>query len=295
MVDLYWAAGITKQGFHQHLERKFALHEECEQLLPIISELREEYPTMSAREMYRIVQPQKMGRDRFERFCFEEGFKVERTRAFHKTTNSLGVTRFPNRIEGLELKGVNHVWVSDITYYRIKERFYYLTFITDQFSRKVLGYSVSRTLFTESTTIPALEMALDYRNGTRPRIFHSDGGGQYYSKEFRALTGSQIQNSMGESAYENPLAERINGQLKNDYLIHYNPKSFEELVTQTKRAIANYNQKRHSALGTSPDAFETLSTNEQLLTKEKKNQKKKIPLKINRFVNTLEMVNAIQA
>lgn len=295
MKCYYEVAGLTKQAFHQCLNRKFLIREECEQLIPLILQIRKEYPALSAREMYRIIKPQKLGRDRFERFCFDEGFKLERNRAFHKTTNSLGVTRFPNRIKGIELKGVNHVWVSDITYYRIKDRFYYLTFITDQYSRKILGYSVSKDLFTENTTIPALQMALKHRKNQGPIIFHSDGGGQYYSKEFRAITGPQMQNSMGECAYDNPLAERVNGLIKNDYLVYYDPRSFEELKAQCARAVYNYNFKRHSALDTSPNLFEGLSTYEQQLTKEKKKQKKKKSLQIDRFVNSSELVNVIQA
>ena len=295
MAPLYQAAGLTKQAFHQYLDRKLEQRNECEQLLPLIAEIRKEYPALSAREMYRIIQPVRMGRDRFEKYCFEEGFKLERKRAFHRTTNSLGVTRFPNLIKGLELKGVNQVWVSDITYYRIQDRFYYLTFITDQFSRRILGHSVSEDLLTENTTIPALKMAFQTRQGIRPMIFHSDGGGQYYSKEFRALTGPNIANSMGECAYENPHAERVNGLIKNDYIIHYGPQSIEELRVQTKRAVDNYNLKRHSALKASPLVFEQLLTNPQLLTKEKKDQKKKRLHQINSFVKPSKMVNLIQA
>jgi transposase InsO family protein len=291
---LYRAAGLSKQAFHQFVERKLCERDECEQLLPIIKEIRKEYPTMSAREMHRIIQPVKLGRDKFEKFCFEEGFKLERRRAFHRTTNSLGVTRFPNLIQGLELEGINHVWVSDITYYRIDERFFYLTFIMDLYSRKILGHSVSKDLLTENTTIPAMKMAVDNRNGIRPKIFHSDGGGQYYSKQFRALTGTQIANSMGECAYENPHAERLNGLIKNDYLVHYNPRNMVELIVQTNRAVHNYNRKNHSSIKTNPMQFELL-TNSQLLTKEKKKQKKKTLQQINTFVNLKETVNLIQA
>ena len=295
MNSFYLAARLSKQAFHQYVERRFSQREECEQLLPVIAQIRKEYPTMSAREMYRIIQPVGMGRDKFEQFCFEEGFKVERHRAFHRTTDSFGVTRFPNLVKGRELTAVNQVWVSDITYYRIADRFYYLTFITDLFSRRILGYSVARDMFTESTTIPALQMALNNRNGHKPAIFHSDGGGQYYSKEFRRLTGSEIANSMGVSAYDNPHAERVNGLIKNDYLIHYNPRTFEQLQIQTARAVNNYNLKRHSSLTTAPLLFETLSTNPQILTKEKKDQKKKKSQQLNKFTNLPEKVNLIQA
>lgn len=295
MRSYYLAAGMSKQAFHQYLDRFYIQRNEREQLLPIIEQIRKEYPTMSAREMYRVIQPVGMGRDRFERFCFDEGFKVERYKAYHRTTDSYGVNRFPNLVKDRELTGVNQVWVSDITYYRIADRFYYLTFITDQFSRRIIGYSVAKNMFTECTTIPALEMAFKTRNNIKPEVFHSDGGGQYYSKEFKRLTGTQIANSMGCSAYENPYAERINGLIKNDYLIHYNPRTYDQLQIETARAVFNYNLKRHSSILTSPVELENLLTNSQQLTKEKKKQKKKISQQLNRFVNLPKMVNLIQA
>ena len=113
-------------------------------------------------------------------------------RAFHKTTNSLGVTRFENLIIDFKLTGVNQVWASDITYYRIGERFYYLTFILDLYSRFIVGYTVSVGMLTEQTTIPALNMALKLREPTQGLIFHSDGGGQYYCKKFLAITKSRL-------------------------------------------------------------------------------------------------------
>ena len=71
MAPLYQAAGLTKQAFHQYLDRKLEQRNECEQLLPLIAEIRKEYPALSAREMYRIIQPVRMGRDRFEKYCFD--------------------------------------------------------------------------------------------------------------------------------------------------------------------------------------------------------------------------------
>lgn len=249
---------------------------------------------MSAREIYRILKPERLGRDKFEAFCFSRGLKVLRRPSYYRTTNSLGVTRFPNLIKNRELRHINQVWVSDITYYRIGERFYFLTFITDLYSRRIVGHSVSRSMLTEETTIPALQTAIANRNGRKPEILHSDGGGQYYCKAFLSVTRPWIQNSMGKEAYENPHAERVNGQIKNDYLVHYNPQTFAELVTQTERAVSNYNLKRQIALQYSPLEFE-LQTNQQLSTKEKKNQKKKILHHNYRFVNQGKRVNAIQA
>ena len=200
-----------------------------------------------------------MGRDRFERFCFEQGFKVLRKRCYRRTTNSLGVTRFDNRLIGLELTGINQVWVSDITYYRIGERFYYLTFILDLYSRVIAGFSVSQDLSTLTTTIPALRMAFRCRKIKAGLIIHSDGGGQYYCKEWLDLTKrAGMVNSMCESPYENPNAERINGIIKNDYLMGYGPENFLSLKAMTGKAVEKYNrEKPHGSLGNlSPNDFE---------------------------------------
>lgn len=233
--------------------------EETEQLLVMVHQIRQDHPRMSSRQMYRLLRPAHLGRDRFEAFCFENGFKVSIKRAFHRTTNSLGVTRFDNLLPDRELTGINQVWVSDITYYRIGERFTYLTFIMDLYSRVIVGYSVAQDLSTTSTTIAALKVALRGRKIPPGLIFHSDGGGQYYCKEWLTLTKSlKILNSMCDTPYENPHAERINGIIKNDYLSGYGPSNFTDLKNMTTKAVNKYNaEKPHSALNhLSPFMFE---------------------------------------
>jgi len=275
MNTLYRVTSTSRQAFHQYLDRQMLMLEEQQQLLPVISQIRADQPRLSVRQMYEMIQPQSMGRDKFEQFCYQNGFKLEIKRAFHKTTNSLGVTRFENLIAGRELTGVNQVWASDITFYRIGERFYYITFILDLYSRFIVGYAVSPGMFTDQTTIPALNMALKARAVSQGLIFHSDGGGQYYCKAFLAITkASKIKNSMCESVYENAHAERINGTIKNDYLIYYNPQDYMQLVALTEKAVKMYNFSRpHSALGKiSPAAYE-LSTKSVVVNKEKRSKK----------------------
>jgi transposase InsO family protein len=282
MNEIYRVIGMSKQNFHQVMDRMLLQQMEKEQLLIIIRQVRKDHPKMSCRDLYRLVRPQFMGRDRFEAFCFEEGFMVELKKNFRRTTNSLGVTRFPNLIQGLELTGVNHVWVSDITYYEMNNRFYYLTFIMDLYSRKIIGYSESVSLLTADTTIPALNMAIRARKGQdlAGMIFHSDGGGQYYCKEFLKITGHYgMLNSMCETVFENPHAERLNRTIKNNYLYPYGPENRIELRTMLKKAVEMYNlQKPHGSLkGLSPVNFENLSellTENQLINKRKKEAKK---------------------
>jgi len=263
MNVLYKAIGMSKQSFHQRLTRQMILLEEMGHLLSLVRQIRLDHPRMSSRQMYRLIKPVHVGRDRFETFCFENGFKVAVKRACHRTTNSLGVTRFDNLLLDFELTGINQVWVSDITYYRIAEQFYYLTFILDLYSRRIVGHSISADLLTSSTTIPALKMALKMRIDLDSLILHSDGGGQYYCKEWLKLTSQyQIRSSMCESVYQNPHAERINGIIKNDYLVDYGPQDYAQLTRMTSKAVMKYNyEKPHQSIGNiSPDQFEKLLT-----------------------------------
>jgi putative transposase len=259
MNVLFRAIGMSKQSFHQRLNRQMIFFEEIGQLLAFVTQIREDHPRMSSRQMYRLIRPVHIGRDRFEAFCFENGFKVAVKPAYHRTTNSWGVTRFDNLLLGFELTGINQVWVSDITYYRIGEQFYYLTFILDLCSRFIVGHSISENMLTTSTTIPALKMALRTRTALTSLILHSDGGGQYYCKEWLELTSQyQIRSSMCESVYENPHAERINGIIKNDYLVGYGPQDYQQLIRMTTKAVMKYNyEKPHGAIGNiSPDQYE---------------------------------------
>lgn len=249
MNQLYRAIGTTRQNVHQRLDRSLRLAEEQALLLPLMQQIREEHPRMGAKMMYEKLAPACMGRDHFIRFYTESGFTLTVKNNYRRTTNSNGVLRFPNRLEGRELKGVNQAFVSDITYYEMQGTFYYLTFISDVYSRKIKGYQASRTLKTIQTSLPALRQVLKTES-IRKAIFHSDGGGQYYCKEFLKVTEGSFINSMGESVYENAHAERINGTIKNDYLRPYNPRTFNELVKFLAKAVDNYNYYRpHQSLG----------------------------------------------
>jgi putative transposase len=221
-------------------------------LVLLIAQLRQDHPTLSCRAMYAKLQPEGIGRDRFEQLCKSHGFSIERQRNPCTTTDSSGVIRFDNLLEGLVLSRMDEAWSSDITYYQVADRFYYLTFIMDCYSRRVLGYSVSARLTTEQTTLPALKQAVGARGGTVPpqMIFHSDGGGQYYDQAFLSYTGHhRMRNSMCEFAYENGKAERLNGIIKNNYLTFYEANTLGQLHKNVDRAVTLYNTERpHKAL-----------------------------------------------
>lgn len=285
MNEIYLNIGVSKQAFHQWLNRTMGIYEEQGYLLPIIRQLRGDHPRMSCRHMYLKLKPKTMGRDRFEVFCHQNGFKVEVKKRSYRTTDSRGTIYFPNLLLTLdEFTGINQLWVSDITYFEIDGELFYLTFIMDVYNREIVGFSVSDNLRTESTTLPALKMAIANRKLGKESglIFHSDGGGQYYCKVFVSLTnGYGIKNSMGKTAYENPIAERINGTIKNDYLIPYHPNNNIELNKMLIKAVHLYNNDRpHESLsGYSPREFIEL-INKGLLTKTWViNKKKKVSKK----------------
>lgn len=297
MNAIYRAMEINKQSFHQQMERQMRQMEVHYQLLPLIAQVRKDHPRMAAREIYRLIAPEHIGRDAFVTLCFDNGYKLERKRAFHRTTDSRGVIRFDNFIVGREFTGINLAWVSDITYYRLGEKFYYLTFIMDLYSRRIVGYSASDNLMTEYTTLPALKMAIGQRNPDKGLILHSDGGGQYYFKEFLDLTHKyEMCNSMCETVYENTHAERVNGTIKNNYLIPYGPQDFNQLKQMLKKAVDMYNlYKPHKSLsGLSPGAFEELLTKNEVINKRKKVAKKeKSTSLINELKLTQKTVNVI--
>lgn len=265
---------MSKQNFHQRMNRWLDQKEEQAALIPLIREIRKDHPSMSARLMYKKIRPQTMGRDKFEAFSFEHGFKVVSSKNYRKTTDSSGVERFSNLIEGMEVTGVNQVFVSDITYYEINGRFNYLTLIMDVFNREVVGYSASDNLRTKSTSLPALQMVVNTigLDPLKGAIFHSDGGVQYYAKEFRELTSKLgMRNSMAREVYENSHSERLNGVIKNGYLAGYGPQNLIELRRDLGRAVHNYNTgKPHGSLsGQTPAEYRRSNSGKILKIKQK--------------------------
>jgi transposase InsO family protein len=270
--EMYRSIGITKQGFHKQLIRHQYYHEEVLNMLEIIRQIRVDHPTMCCRDMYYKINPMFVGRDRFEAICKEHGFMVESGRNYRRTTDSSGVVRFDNLLKDKELTDINQAWSSDITYFEIDNAFYYITFVLDCYSRRILGHQVSSRLLTEQTSLPALKKAIKVRGNKLPEgiIFHSDGGGQYYDQEFIRLTERyKFKNSMCEYAYENGKSERLNGVIKNNYLKHWPIEDLGQLIEAVDRAVDLYNSdKPHSSLQRStPIAFEAKRSKLAMLNK----------------------------
>ena len=252
MNSLFRAVGLSKQAFHQWKNRWQAQAGVEEQILHLIRQIRDDHPGMGVRDIYFKLIPLPIGRDRFEDLCRARGMLIEITRNPCRTTDSRGVTRFPNLLTGLRIDRPNQVWQSDITYFEVEGKFCYLTFIQDAYTKLILGWAASKNLTTEATSIPALQMAIDWNRSTNLAglILHSDGGGQYYDAGFLQMTRrAKMENSMCEEAWENGMAERLNGVIKTNYLRHRHITSFQQLCKELDRTVYLYNfEKPHKKL-----------------------------------------------
>jgi len=262
MSQLYKYEQISKQAFYQYRQRKLDNSLSNGELLLLVRDIREDHPRMGAKTIYKKINLDTMGRDKFEQLLMDEGFRVKKVLNYMRTTNSNGVHRYTNLIEGKKLTDVNIVWVSDITYFLVGAVFYYLTFIMDIYSRLILGYSASSTMRAEEANIKALKMTFRTRGIAKYEnlIHHSDGGGQYVSKKYlKLLEQRNIKVSMCDNVYDNAHMERVNGTIKNDYLKHRSITNLTELKHELKRAAWLYNNDRpHSSLYKSmnPVSFE---------------------------------------
>ncbi len=267
---------ISKQAVYKILQRANKKQDIIHLVKDIVLEFRNVHPTMGVRDIYYKKQPCFVGRDKFEELCKLAGLIIKRKKRFIHTTDSSGVIRFDNLIKNLEITRINQVWQSDITYYMINGRFYFITFIIDAFSRVIVGYSVSKRLTTEQSVIAALKKALKFRKGEdlSDLIFHSDGGGQYYAKEFIDVT-KNFKHSMCVAPWENGKAERINGVIKNNYLSYRTITNYETLVKEVDRSVYLYNyEKPHCKLQRkSPISFEKSIYLQNQNPEEKKSSK----------------------
>ena len=261
MKDLYSLKGISKQSHHKAIKRKRWLEETEQTILSCVESLRKDHPRMGAKKLYKLLQPDDIGRDRFIQLLMDNGYASKRVRNFTRTTYS-GKYHYPNLISGKILTGVNQLWVSDITFIWVDQRWHYLTFIMDVYSRKIVGYAVDKHLHAQAN-IRALQMALKNAKASSLKglIHHSDRGSQYIHKEYlKMLKEHEIQVSMGNKAWENAHAERINGIIKNEYLNPMLIKDFEDLKRKTKKVVNLYNNERpHGSLinQLSPEKYET--------------------------------------
>ncbi|MCD4790513.1 MAG: IS3 family transposase [Bacteroidales bacterium] len=258
MKGLYDISGVSRQAYHKAMRIEEQRVLMWQRLKEIVIEVRKDYPRISARKVHYMLGIKEVGINRFERFVSEQGLGVRKYRSFIRTTYS-GKIWYPNLIHGIEIKAINQLWVSDITYFVTNYGTFYIVFIMDIYSRRIIGYTASDNLQAVNNH-RALSMVMRIRKQKRYEnlIHHSDKGSQYSETEYiNRLNNANIQISMAENCLENAYAERINGTIKNDYLRYHNVKSLKQLKIALGKVVKLYNTCPHSELGyLSPIAFE---------------------------------------
>ena len=215
------------------------------------------HPRIGTRKLQWLMRQDGLtvGRDRLFEILRAHRYLVPCRRAYHKTTNSHHrFRRHPNLLkpgeEQVKATAPEQVWVADITYLPVQSGVAYLSLVTDVWSRKIVGYHVHDNLETVNV-IQAFRKALRQRKTKGPLVHHSDRGVQYCSRQYQKLHAKHgIRCSMtdGYDCYQNALAERINGILKQEYLLD-KPRDIHEARKMVSESVAAYNEQRpHMAL-----------------------------------------------
>lgn len=276
MKQVYEVAGLSKQALHQYRIRELHKADKANQFFEQANEMRKEHPKAGCRKMALDMVCKGWGRDKIERLLLINGYRVYHPPNYARTTRSQHELYFPNLIEGLELNNINQVVQTDITYYRVASRFYYLVFIIDVYSRRIVGYAVSKTLEAQGN-IKALNKMLETRKNdcVINLIHHSDRGSQYIDKMYlKTLADHSIQISMCKEAWENAYSERINRTIKEEYLDGWDIKDFAELSRCVTKAVKHYNGKRrHQGL-----SWQTPTEFEKRVESQQPNQRIKMKL-----------------
>lgn len=200
------------------------------------------------------------GRDKIEHLLLDNGYRVQYRPDYTRTTYAQHDIYHPNLIEGLELDDINQIVQTDITYYPVGDKPYYLVFLIDVYSRRIVGHAASNHMRAEAN-IRAFQMLMKTRSGTSiaSMIHHSDRGSQYIDKEYtKLLTDNGVRLSMCKEAWENAYTERVNRTIKEEYLDGREIKDYRTLVKAVTKAVKHYNcKRRHRSLGLiSPVQFE---------------------------------------
>lgn len=232
------------------------------QLAPVhdmVLNIRRLMPRLGTRKLYYLLKPEliraeiKLGRDGLFHYLRLHDLLIKPSKNYTKTTNSKHwLRKYPNLLKDREATSrPEEVFVSDITYVQTDQGTHYLSLITDAYSRKIMGYEMSDEM-KASDVAKALQMAVRKRQTTAPCIHHSDRGLQYCSSEYQEiLAKNKIMPSMtdGYDCYQNALAERINGILKQEFLIQ-KCRNLAELKILVEQSIHIYNHHRpHLSLG----------------------------------------------
>jgi len=223
----------------------------ADKVISLVQDVRSLMPRIGTRKLYHMLESSlcalHVGRDKLFMILKANQMLVTPKRSYRKTTDSHHRFRkHKNLIDKLSLERPEQVWVSDITYLGGRDRNCYLALITDAYSKKIMGYALSNSLSAESS-LKALSMAVKQRKYKEPLIHHSDRGLQYCSNDYqKALKKKDIIPSMTENydPYANAIAERVNGILKQEFLLEEYRVDNKTMKLLVKDAVRIYNTQR---------------------------------------------------
>lgn len=237
---------------YQRIERSNKRAERHSKVIELVEQQRLLMPRLGTRKLYYNLkdifmdQQLKTGRDQLFDILRHSNMLIKPRKNYTKTTHSKHwLRKYPNLFATAKINGSNQAYVSDITYIKSRERTHYLSLVTDAFSRKIVGYHLSDDMSTEEV-VKALKQATKNNILNDKIIHHSDRGLQYCSSLYqKELQRNGIVPSMtdGYDCYQNALAERVNGILKNEFLIH-KCNTGKELKKYISESIWVYNNVR---------------------------------------------------
>jgi len=245
--------GLKRDAYYKYKRRANKRLEIEKKVVDIVKERRKSLPREGVRKLERSLKNEfakadlKIGRDSLFNILRKHKMLTLRKKYSSKTTNSMHrFYKYHNIIKELEVTRPNQVWVSDITYIRTVKGFCYLALITDMHSRKIMGYDLSNSLELKGC-VRALNKALYQAKNIEGLIHHSDRGIQYCSNVYtHILKRNDIGISMTEEnhCYENAMAERVNGILKDEFYLDQTFTDVTHAKRATKSAIKLYNEIR---------------------------------------------------
>lgn len=246
--------GRSRQAHYKKANRDNELAMQQAIIVKLVEGIRADMPRVGGRKLFFLLKDAMLqhdidiGRDKFFDILSSYGYLVRRKKRRKPITTDSNhpFYKYPNLIKKIEVLYPDHVWVSDITYIALTNKFAYLSLITDMYSRKIIGYCLFPSLSAEGP-INALQMALNSRKYIRTLIHHSDRGLQYCSHGYtNILVDNGIGISMTENGdpYENAVAERINGILKTEFDLSQGFKNYDSAKEYVQRAIQVYNEQR---------------------------------------------------
>lgn len=250
---------LKRDAYYKYIKRYKKREILVDQVIKQVQIQRVEQPRVGTRKLHQALHSyfestdMKVGRDSLFDILRNHNLLVKKKKSYHKTTNSFHhFHKYNNLIKDLKITRPNQVWVSDITYIRTVKGFCYLALITDLYSRKIVGYDISDSLELTGC-LRALKSALRRARPAAGLVHHSDRGVQYCSHQYvNELKKRGIAISMTEEnhCYENAVAERVNGILKDEFYLDQCFFSTKLAKKATKNAIEIYNNKRlHLSLG----------------------------------------------